>query len=242
MVGDIAPLQLLGRDDELEELAGWCAGGDEAYVRWQAGPWAGKSALMSWLVLHPPPGTWVISFFVTARLAAQADSTAFTDGLLDQLAAVTGEQVPPAASAAVRDRLRRQLLEEAAARAVKAGRRLVLVVDGLDEDCGSLPGSGLASIAACLPKRPPDGLRVIVAGRPDPPLPADVDPDHPLHSLPGPPPGRLAPRHRGHATGPSGSSTRSWPPTSTVTTASATRSSAWSPPAAAAWATATCSS
>lgn len=68
--------------------------------------------------------------------------------------------------------LRRRLLEDAAAQAVKAGRRLVLVVDGLDEDCGSLPGSGLASIAACLPKRPPDGLRVIVSGRPDPPPPA----------------------------------------------------------------------
>src|SRR5262249_42135838 len=65
---------------------------------------------------------------------------------------------------------------------VKAGRRLVLIVDGLDEDCGSLPGSGLPSIAACLPKRPPPGLRVLVAGRPDPELPADVDADHPLRS------------------------------------------------------------
>jgi hypothetical protein len=34
LVGDIAPLRLLGRDDELDELASWCAGGDEAYVRW----------------------------------------------------------------------------------------------------------------------------------------------------------------------------------------------------------------
>ena len=180
LVGDIAPLHLLGRADELKELAG----GDEAYVRWEAGPGAGKSALMSWFVRHPPAGTWVISFFVTARLAAQADSTAFTDGLLDQLAAITGEQVPPSTPAVVRDGLRRRLLEQAAEQAVKAGRRLVLVVDGLDEDCGSMPGSGLPSVAACLPKRPPDGLRVIVAGRPDPPLPADVDPDHPLHSCP----------------------------------------------------------
>ena len=173
---------MLDREAELAELADWCVSGDEAYVRWEAGPGAGKSALMYWLVLNPPPGTWVISFFVTARLAAQSDSTAFTDALLDQLAAVTGEQVPPSTPAAVRDGLRRRLLEKAAAQAVKAGRRLVLVVDGLDEDSGSLPGSGLPSVAACLPKRFPDGLRVIVAGRPDPPLPADVDPDHPLHS------------------------------------------------------------
>jgi hypothetical protein len=104
---------------------------------------------MAWLVLHPPPGTWVVSFFVTARLAGQADSAAFTDSLLDQLAAVTGKQIPPLTSAVARDGLRRQLLERAAGQAVKAGRRLVLVVDGPDEDCGSLPGSGLASIAAC---------------------------------------------------------------------------------------------
>jgi tetratricopeptide (TPR) repeat protein len=181
-VSDIAPLQLLGRQDELEELADWCAGRDEAYAWWQAGPRAGKSALMAWLVLHPPPGAWVISFFVTARLAGQADSTAFTNGLLDQLAAITGDQTPPLTSVAGRERLRRQLLEEAAARAAKDVGQLVLVVDGLDEDCGSLPGSGLASIAACLPKRPPPGLRVIVASRPDPPMAADVDADHPLRS------------------------------------------------------------
>jgi hypothetical protein len=180
IVGDIAPLQLLGRQEELDELASWCVGGDEAYTWWQAGPRAGKSALMAWLALHPPPGTWVISFFITARLASQADSAAFTSALLDQLAAVTGEQAPRVTSATLRDGLCRQLLAESAARAARAGRRLVLVVDGLDEDCGSLPGSGLASIAACLPGRPPDGLQVIVASRPDPPLPADVGPDHPL--------------------------------------------------------------
>ena len=57
----------------------------------------------------------------------------------------------------------------------------MLVVDGLDEDRGSSPGSGLSSIARRL-RRPPDGLRVIVAGRPAPPLPGDVqdDRDHPL--------------------------------------------------------------
>ncbi|BBH70746.1 hypothetical protein ACTI_74310 [Actinoplanes sp. OR16] len=182
-VADIAPLKLLDREAELAELADWCVSGDEPYVWWQAEPRAGKSALMAWFVLHPPPEVWVISFFVTARYAGQADSTAFTDGLLDQLSAITGAQVPPSSSGPERDRLRRRLLGEAAARAVKTGRRLVLLVDGLDEDCGSGPGSGMPSIAASLPKRPPDGLRLIVAGRPDPPLPADVHTaaDHPLH-------------------------------------------------------------
>jgi hypothetical protein len=145
-VRDIAPSRLLGRQVELDELHAWCADGDEAYVRWEAGPWAGKSALMAWLVLHPPPRTWVISFFVTATRNTQADSTAYTDGLLDQLAAITSDQVPSSASPLQRDQLRRQMLEQATAKAVKAGRRLVLIVDGLDEDCGkdgsrvALPG------------------------------------------------------------------------------------------------------
>jgi len=98
-------------------------------------------------------------FFVTARLATQADSTAFTDGLLDQLAALTGEQVPPAAPAAMQGRLRRQLLE----RAVKAGRQLVLVADGPDEDYRSRPGSWLPSIAACLSAL--SGHHALVPGR-----------------------------------------------------------------------------
>ncbi|MEV0564153.1 response regulator [Dactylosporangium sp. NPDC050588] len=180
-VRDIAPGRLVGREPELAELASFCAG-DEGYGWWQAEARAGKSALMSWFVLHPPPGAWVVSFFVTARLAGQSDSVAFTDGLCEQLAAIVGERLPEIASAAGRDRLRRQLLSAAAARARRAGQRLVLVVDGLDEDCGVRPGSGLASIASLLPKRPDESLRVIVAGRPDPPLPGDVDEDHPLRA------------------------------------------------------------
>ena len=54
------------------------------------------------------------------------------------------------------------------------------MVDGLDEDRGVTTGPDAHSIAALLPARPPAGLRVIVAGRPDPPIPADVPDDHPL--------------------------------------------------------------
>ena len=56
----------------------------------------------------------------------------------------------------------------------------MLVVDGLDEDQGVTAGPDAYSIAALLPARPPAGLRVIVAGRPDPPIPDDVPDDHPL--------------------------------------------------------------
>jgi hypothetical protein len=87
-----------------------------------AAPLGEGARLMAWLVQHPPPGVWIVSFFVTARYAGQADSTAFTDGLLEQLVAITGEQLPPATSAAARDWLRRHLLTEAVARAGPVGR------------------------------------------------------------------------------------------------------------------------
>ncbi len=73
-VRDIAPDQLLDREEELDELVGFCAG-DQPYAWWQAGPWAGKSALMAWFVLHPPAGVDVVSFFVTARLPGSPTAT-----------------------------------------------------------------------------------------------------------------------------------------------------------------------
>ena len=179
-VRDIAPLGgLLDRETELDELARFCAG-DESYVWWQAGPWAGKSALMSSFVLNPPAGVDVISFFVTTRLSGQSDSDAFTEALIEQLSAVIGESVPTAILLAARDGHRRRLLRVAAERANLAGRRLVLVVDGLDEDTSSAHTGVRPSIGALLPKQPISGLRVIVASRPHPPVSIDVAADHPL--------------------------------------------------------------
>ena len=49
------PPGLLGRDAELAELAGSASTPDGApYTWWRAGPWAGKSALLSTFVLRPP--------------------------------------------------------------------------------------------------------------------------------------------------------------------------------------------
>ena len=56
----------------------------------------------------------------------------------------------------------------------------MLVVDGLDDDQGTRPGSGLPSIASLLPRRPPESVRVIVTSRGHLELPDDVPEDHPL--------------------------------------------------------------
>jgi len=129
---DNAPAQLLGRDDELAELAAFCAG-TENYQWWQGPPGAGKTALAAWFVLHPPAGVRVVSFFVTRRLPGQADSSAFTAALIEQLAAAADEAIAEPASRAGRDHERRRLLDRAAARMRECGMRLLLVIDGLDE-------------------------------------------------------------------------------------------------------------
>lgn len=173
----IAPPQLHEREDELAELAAFCTEPDQGpYAWWRAPAWAGKSALMSWFVLHPPPGLQVVSFFVTARYKGQDDRAAFADAVMEQLAELTGQPIPAYLTDTTREAHLLRMLSEAAGRSP----RLVLVVDGLDEDRGVTTGADAYSIAALLPLRPPAGLRTIVAGRPDPPIPADVPDRHPL--------------------------------------------------------------
>jgi hypothetical protein len=181
------PPGLVGREDELAELARFCLDpGSPSYAWWQAGPWAGKSALLSTFVLHPPPEVAgrvrIISFFITARLAAQDTREAFTEVLIEQLAEMLGQSLPAALTQATRDAYLLNLLSQAAAASAEAGSRLLLVVDGLDEDRGETTGPFAHSIAGLLPANPPAGMRVIVAGRRNPPVPGDVPEWHPLRN------------------------------------------------------------
>ncbi|MBC3992702.1 hypothetical protein H8N00_28290 [Streptomyces sp. AC563] len=168
-----------GRADELAAMAAFATapeGEAGGYWRWLAPAWTGKTALMAEFVLNPPDGADVLAFFITARMAGRADRTAFLDALGGQLRDYLREgDVECATQGAFLDGL-----ERAAAQARAAGRRIVLVVDGLDEDTGVRTGSSGHSIAALLPRTPPPGLRIIVAGRPNPPVPSDVPRSHPL--------------------------------------------------------------
>ncbi|MEU8659501.1 hypothetical protein [Actinoplanes philippinensis] len=183
-IRDVVPVDgLRDRTDELAALTRFCDS-DSSYLWWQAGPWAGKSALLATFVLNPPPQYDVVSFFITAWQATQSNSAAFVAAMIDQLSALTGEETPVPMAGAVRDGHWRRLLRIAADQARANGRRLVLVVDGLDEDRGARPGSGLLSIAAMLPGAPAGDMRVIAASRTTPALPDDVPANHPLRSCP----------------------------------------------------------
>ncbi|MEU6377623.1 hypothetical protein [Streptomyces sp. NPDC046909] len=177
----IAPRELIDRDHELAELADFCtAASGPAYAWWRAGAWAGKTALMSWFALHPPRGARVVPFFVTARLGAHDDATAYVDIVGEQLAELAGEGLPAHLTVATREAHLLRLYGAAARTCATRGERLVLLVDGLDEDRGVTTGPDAHSIAALLPEHPEAGMRVVVAGRLHPPLPQDVAERHPL--------------------------------------------------------------
>ncbi|MCS7484137.1 hypothetical protein ACFFQW_28960 [Umezawaea endophytica] len=177
----IAPTELIGREVELEELASFCTAQDQkSYIWWRARAWSGKTALMAWFALHPPQSVTIVSFFITARFAGQSDRAAFTDVVGEQLAALLGQPMPAYLTEATREGHLLAMLNQAAEWHQQRGQRLVLLVDGLDEDRGVTTGPDAYNIAALLPAHATFGLRMIVAGRPDPPIPADVPDHHPL--------------------------------------------------------------
>ncbi|MEV7930572.1 hypothetical protein [Kitasatospora sp. NPDC088779] len=173
----VSPALLSGRGEELRELEAFCTapqGTGSSYAWWQAGPWTGKSALMAHLVTRTRPrGVDFVAYFISEVLQNN-NREAFHKDLWKQLCGLAGR---PAGRAGGAEELF-ALMEQAGQACRDRGRRLILVVDALDEDAGARPGG--ASIAALLPKNPPAGMRVLVTGRPNPPLPDDVPTDHPL--------------------------------------------------------------
>lgn len=161
----IAPPELLDRQEELEELAAFCANPSTRgqYWWWRADAWAGKSALMSWFFLNPPPSVRLVSYFITARLASQNDRVAFGDNLIEQLAAILGLPMPQTTDS-TRDMHLLGMLRDAAVQCRECDEEFVLIVDGLDEDRGVTTGPNAHSIAALLPVELPAGMRVIVTG------------------------------------------------------------------------------
>jgi hypothetical protein len=182
-VRDLAPEVLVGREGELDELTEFCAGPD-GYTWWVAGPWTGKTALTSWFVTHPPRGLEVVAF-VGGRLVGHADSASFLEAMIRQLMGLVPFAMSADEAVDVRKGTWLTLLDLAARGLREQGRGLVVVVDGLDEDeVGSVPARGSASIASQLPRELPRGVHVIITSRPEPGLPYDVPADHPLRRCP----------------------------------------------------------
>ncbi|MFE1391031.1 hypothetical protein ACFW5M_33405 [Streptomyces albogriseolus] len=177
---DVFPHDFVGREEELAELEAFAAAPDGApqYLWLQAGAWAGKTALLAWFAAQRlPAGVDAAHYFIVGRLGTNVRE-GFVRVVGEQLASAAGLRRPPTVDPKAPDL---GPLYEAAARArATRHRRLLLIVDGLDEDADAdQNGCGIAGL---LPKHPPHDMRVIVAGRHNPHVPMHLVSDHPLRN------------------------------------------------------------
>ncbi|MFB7513055.1 hypothetical protein [Streptomyces sp. NPDC056144] len=172
--------QFAGREEELARLAAFATApeGAPSYLYCQAEPWAGKSALLAqFATAGLPDGVDVAHYIISRRLGTDRRN-GFVLAVADQLIAASGGRGRLDDGWENQSTPLHALYEAAASACVERGRRLLLIVDGLDEDADV--GINQVGIAGVLPKVPPPGMRVIVAGRRHPGAPADLDNDHPL--------------------------------------------------------------
>jgi hypothetical protein len=156
---------LAGRDADYEQLR-QVAQSDVPYSLWQAVPWAGKTTLAAHFAASPPAGLDVVSFFISRSRGQQAPQ--YWAAVGDQLAAIVDEPAPAQPELAFADlwiRARDQVSGQ--------GRRLVLLVDGVDENSQPPP------IVQDLPRDPGPGAHVAVFTRPTDEVFHDLL-DHPL--------------------------------------------------------------
>ncbi|MEH0564400.1 hypothetical protein QBA37_35100 [Streptomyces silvae] len=175
---DVLPGDLEDREEEVAELQAFVTAPDGApsYLWWQAGPWAGKTALLAWFATQAlPAGVDVAHYIIAGRLGTDRRD-GFVRAVGEQLASAAGNRRRPAVDP--KQPNLEPLYEAAARECAGRNRRLVLIVDGLDEDADA--GLDSAGIAGMLPKVPPHGMRVIATGRPHPRVPVKLAADHPL--------------------------------------------------------------
>jgi hypothetical protein len=161
------------REHELAVLHEFTSG-DEPYL-WLAGqPYAGKTTLAAAVAANPPPGVMAIAFFVS-----RADGTRLADfrwAIADQLAILAEEDGSRFAQPTGYDI--NFLWQRAAERVAARGDRLLLVVDGLDEDDHQKRNEN--SIASQLPEHCPARSQVLVTSRLAPSIAFDVAETHPI--------------------------------------------------------------
>ena len=170
-------LRLIGRDQDLAEIDAF-ATGSEGY-RWiVGGAWTGKSTLVYEAITTALPDEVDVVCYFLRRIATDADSAQFLAAVIPQLAYLCDQDTP-----SLNDRTAFWgLWRDAAERAERTGRHLLLLVDGLDED---LRPPGLPSVASLLPTETSTHAHVLVTSRPHPGLPQDLTaiPNHPLTTV-----------------------------------------------------------
>lgn len=158
------PVTFGGRDGELAALSAWLADPSASpYLLFAAPAGRGKSALLAqWIHTlrldgdAEADGTRIIFFPVSIRYRTNLAGVVFPM-LATQLAKLHGEEV--GGKVPLTPEVWRGLVGEYLSRPLPQGRRLLLVLDGLDEAADWKPGPDL------LPMGPPAGLRVVASAR-----------------------------------------------------------------------------
>ncbi|MDX6741535.1 hypothetical protein [Actinocorallia sp. A-T 12471] len=159
-----------------------------SYLCWYADAPVGKTTLLADYVRRPPADADILSYLVSPTYGTDTRARVETE-MAAQIAVLLGTPLPdvPRGVGAWK-----ALFTEAARKSAGRNRRLLLVVDGLDDDAA---WSGLAadggtkeparrtargSVAAFLPASPPPGMRIIVSLRRRLRFPDDLPARHPL--------------------------------------------------------------
>ncbi|MFH8419389.1 AAA family ATPase, partial [Streptomyces collinus] len=152
---------LIGRNTELSALDEF-AGSETQWLWIKGDPFAGKTALLAWFALHPQDRVDVVACFLR-RTTGENTAEYALDVLTRQLAVVADWQAylpPPFTSDRANDFI--DLVEEAREVSAQRRRRLLLLIDGLDEYD---PTS--AKLASWLPDATtlPYGVQLLVSSR-----------------------------------------------------------------------------
>ena len=174
----LAPDTLVDREQELADLKAFVCSSDDVWYAMEADMVSGKTAVMASFALNPPDDVHMVSFFIRRTGGDENDRGTFAFVMGAQLAKILGHEY----TEPVRDPAQctefRQLLRRAAAacRSETTPRPLVLLIDGIDEDSyfENPDGADAKSILSLLPRRLPEGVKIITASRPNPRLPKDV--------------------------------------------------------------------
>ena len=185
----LVPDALVDREQELADLEAFVCSSDDVWYAMEADMVSGKTAVMAFFALNPPNDVHMVSFFIRRTGGDENDRGTFAFVMGAQLAKILGhEHTEPVRDPAQRTEFR-QLLRRAATacRSATVPRPLVLLIDGIDEDSyfENPDGADAKSILSLLPRRLPEGVKIITASRPNPRLPEDVlcDADRRIVSL-----------------------------------------------------------
>ena len=179
MLLELAPDRLEDRESEMADLEAFVHSSDGVFwYAMEADMVSGKTAVMASFALNPPDDVHMVSFFIRRIGDEGNDRGSFVFVMGAQFANILGhEYTEPVRDPAQRTEFR-QLLRRAATacRSATVPRPLVLLIDGIDEDSyfENPDGADAKSILSLLPRRLPEGVKIITASRPNPRLPEDV--------------------------------------------------------------------